>query len=153
MLKILFFVLVTALPAIPLGSADADTPGRHPAYLHALTETRQARWLLERRAGDVAVSVHLAAAIGSIDEAVHELTRAAYRDGKDFAETPPPEIGNFNHPGRLHKAAELLRQARSNVAREEDNPEDQHLQHRALEHLDEALRQTDAAIWDVEHFR
>ncbi|MEH2129414.1 MAG: hypothetical protein V7K86_01855, partial [Nostoc sp.] len=37
------------------GSAYADLPGKHPYYLHALTDLRTARWLLEHRPGDAAV--------------------------------------------------------------------------------------------------
>ena len=31
--------------------AYADLPGRHPAYLHALTDLRTARWMVEHRPG------------------------------------------------------------------------------------------------------
>ena len=33
----------------------ADLPGHHPAYLHALTDLRAARWNLEHRPGDAEI--------------------------------------------------------------------------------------------------
>ena len=36
--------------------ASADMPGKHPFYLHALSDLRTARWMLEHRPGDAAVS-------------------------------------------------------------------------------------------------
>ena len=45
------------LLAMPF-AANADLPGKHPAYLHALTDLRAARWMLEHRPGDAVVSTH-----------------------------------------------------------------------------------------------
>ena len=50
-----------------LNASAADLPGKHPAYLHALTDLRDARWNLEHRAGDAAVSTQEDVAIVEID--------------------------------------------------------------------------------------
>ena len=62
--------------ALPL-AANADLPGRHPAYLHALTDLRAARWMLQHRPGDVALSTHEDIAITEIDKTIGEIKHAA----------------------------------------------------------------------------
>lgn len=133
-------------------AANADLPGKHPAYLHALTDLRAARWLLEHRPGDARVSGHEDEAIGAIDAAIGEIKHAAIDDGKDIHDHPgvdaPAEYG-----GRLHRADEILHKTRNDVAREEDDPALRGLRNHAVEHIDEAIRQTDRAIFDVDHHR
>ena len=133
-------------------AANADLPGKHPAYLHALTDLRTSRWLLEHRPGDARVSAHEDRAIGAVDAAIGEIKRAAIDDGKNIHDHPvmdaPPE-----YAGRLHRASELLHKTRDDVAREEDDPGVRGLRNRAIGHIDEAIRQTDRAIFDVERGR
>jgi hypothetical protein len=124
-------------------------PSRHPAYLHALSDLRTARWMLEHRPGDAAVSVHESEAIGEIDRAIGELKRAAIDDGKNIHDHPPADLPN-DYRGRLHKAADLLRKVRADTYREEDNPTARGLRDRAIGHIDAALHATEQAIHDVE---
>jgi hypothetical protein len=50
--------LVTAVAAFTLyGTAYAMTPGQHPGYLHALTELKTARWMINHRATNAPASV------------------------------------------------------------------------------------------------
>jgi hypothetical protein len=135
-----------------LGTANADLPGKHPFYLHALSDLRGARWMLEHRPGDTNVSSHEDLAVQQIDAAIGELKKAAIDDGKDIHDHPGVDVP-ADHPGRLHKAAELLRKVHGDVDREEDDPAARGLKHRAVEHIDQALHQTEAAISDVEHHR
>jgi hypothetical protein len=137
------FVLVLA------GCATQPPPSRHPAYLHALSDLRTARWMLEHRPGDAAVSAHESEAIGEIDHAIGELKRAAIDDGKSLQDHPRADVPN-DYRGRLHKAAELLRKVHADTYREEDNPNAVGLRDRALGHVDAALRATEQAIHDVE---
>ena len=132
-------------------AANADLPGKHPAYLHALTDLRAARWMLENRPGDAAVSRHEDAAITEIDKAIGEIKRAAIDDGKDLHDHPGPDLAD--RPGRLHKALELLRQVHSEVAREEDDPMTQSLRNHAVGHINAAIHETERTIFDVEHGR
>lgn len=124
-------------------------PPRHPAYLHAISDLRTARWLLEHRPGDAAVSAHETEAIGEIDRALHEMTSAAVSDDKNIHSHPPTDLP-ADYRGRLHKAADLLRKVRSDTYREEDNPSAVGLRDRALGHVDAALNATERAIHDVE---
>jgi hypothetical protein len=127
----------------------AAQPSRHPAYLHALSDLRTARWMLEHRSGDAAVSVHEGEAISEIDRAIAELKRAAIDDGKNINDHPNVDVP-IDYRGRLHKAAELLRKVRADTYREEDNPDARGLRDRAIGHVDAALHATERAIHDVE---
>ncbi|HEY8025987.1 MAG TPA: hypothetical protein VIF60_15580 [Burkholderiaceae bacterium] len=122
---------------LPL-TACADLPGEHPGYLHALTDLRDARWNLEHRPGDAAVSTNEDVAIVEIDRAIDDVKKAARRDGKDM-DYHPPEDARLNRAGRLHHAVELLNKAHNDLAREEDNPDAREPKHHALEHLDRAI--------------
>ena len=139
------------LVAVPF-AANADLPGKHPYYLHALSDLRAARWMLEHRPGDAAVSAQEDVAVTEIDKAIGEIKKAAIDDGKDIHDHPGVQ-GPNDHPGRLHKAAELLRKVHGDVAREEDDPMTRGLRDRAIMHIDEALHATEHAIGDVNHGR
>lgn len=130
-------------------AAHADLPGKHPFYLHALTDLRAARWCLEHRPGDVAVSAREDVAIGEIDAAIREIRRAAIDDGKDIHDHPGVDVAR-DVPGRLHQALDLLRKVHADVAREEDDPVVRGLRNRAVGHIDGALHATEGAIRVVE---
>jgi hypothetical protein len=137
--------------AVPL-AANADLPGKHPAYLHALSDLRTARWMVEHRPGDAVVSQHEDVAIMEIDKAIGEIKHAAIDDGKDIHDHPQVDVAP-DRPGRLHKALELLRKVHSDVAREEDDPMTRGLRDRAVGHIDIAIHETERTIFDVEHGR
>jgi hypothetical protein len=130
-------------------SAFADLPGKHPAYLHALTDLRAARWLIEHRPGDAKVSADEDVAITRIDETINDIKRAAIDDGKDVHDHPPIDE-NLDRKGRLHRAEELLGKTHNDIAREEDDPLTKGLRDRAIRHLDGAMRATHKAIHDAE---
>jgi len=134
---------------ISLGAAAQDLPGRHPAYLHALTDLRAARWLIEHRPGDARVSADEDVAITRIDEAIREIKRAAIDDGKDIHAHPPVDA-QLDNRGRLHRAEELLHKVHDDIAREEDDPLTRGLRDRAVRHVDEAMGATHHAIVDAE---
>ena len=139
--------LILALAA-PM-AAMADMPGKHPYYLHALTDLRAARWLLEHRPGDAKVSGDEDVAITRIDEAINEIKRASIDDGKDLHDHPPVDA-KLDHKGRLHRADELLHKVHDDIAREEDDPMTRGLRDRAVHHVDEAIHATTKAIHDAE---
>ena len=152
--------LLAGLAALSLGGsfgifsykANADLPGKHPYYLHALTDLRTARWLLEHRPGDAAVSGQEDVAIQQVDATINEIKKAAIDDGKNLKDHPPVDVPN-DHPGRLHKAEELLKKVRSDVGREEDDPTAQGLKKRALYHIAQAIKADERAIFDVTHHK
>jgi hypothetical protein len=144
MKKILLAAIIgiTSLSA----SAFADMPGRHPAYIHALSDLRAARWMLEHRPGDPAVSSNEDVAIQQIDAAINDIVHASIDDGKNINYHPGVDVPN-DHPGRLHEAKRLLQGVRSDVAREEDDPMARGLKHRSLEHVNVALKAINQAIF------
>ena len=146
-------LLATLLLTLTLPfAANADVPGKHPFYLHALSDLRAARWMLQHRPGDAAVSAHEDVAIAEIDAAIGEIKRAAIDDGKNIEDHPNVD-GPKNRPGRLHRALQLLHKVHSDVAREEDDPITRGLRNRAVGHIDAAIHATDGALADAEHGR
>jgi len=150
--------LLAALVAAPLLLAAAGcvvvpapppAPQHHPAYLHALTDLRDARWNLEHRPGDAAVSAQEDIAIVEIDRAIGEAKTAAMEDGKNVYQHPP-EDARLDFRGRLHHAEELLRKARNDVAQGESNPQAVELRNRVIGHVDQALQATQRAIHIIE---
>ena len=152
--------LLAALVAAPLVLAATGCvvapppppPAHHPAYLHALTDLRDARWNLDHRPGDAAVSTQEDVAIVETDRAIAEARTAALEDGKNLA-NHPPEDAHIDRRGRLHHAVELLRKARQDVAQGESNGQAVELRNRVLGHIDLAIQATERAIRDVEQGR
>jgi hypothetical protein len=139
--------ILSGLLLLPL-FANADLPGKHPYYLHALSDLRTARWMLEHRPGDAAVSGNEDVAIAEIDSAIREIKHAAIDDGKNVSDHPNVDVPG-DRPGHLHKALELLRKVHADVAREEDDPATRGLRDRAVGHIDGAIHATERAIHDV----
>jgi len=125
---VLFLALFFAL-----GSGNVTAQGRHPAYLHVLSDLRAARAHVEKEA------------IHAIDEAINEIKKASIDDGKDLNDHPPVDAG-LDYTGRLHRAKELLEKAHQDIAREEDNNFAQGLQQRAFGHIDKAIHEVDECI-------
>jgi hypothetical protein len=134
----LAFIGVLTSPAMA-----QQLPGAHPAYLHALSDLRTARWFLYRQPGDARVSADEDAAIREIDAAIGELKRAALDDGKPLDDHPPVDVRE--HGSRLLRAIETLKKAHADVDREEDNPAARGLKHRVLEHIDLAKHSAEDA--------
>jgi hypothetical protein len=119
--------------------------GGHPAYLHALSDLRAARWLIDHRPGNWQQNADEAAAVRAIDAAINEIKHAAIDDGKDINDHP--QVQDIQDRGaRLQKAIELLRATRGDIAQKEDDRFAQGLKARALQHVDEALNATNRAV-------
>lgn len=127
---------VTAPPPPPPRVVVA--PAQHPAYLHALSDLRAARWLIEHRPGDWTQTAYEQQSIQQIDAAIAEIKRAAYDDGKN-ANARPPVDAHPDNRGRIHQAVQFLGKARADIAREEDNAYANGLRDRALGHIDGAI--------------
>lgn len=129
--------LVVALPFAAMAQ-------RHPGYLHALSDLRYARALLEH--GDWGrVGPDRERAVGEIDRAIEELRRAAMDDGRNPNELPRIEE-RWQPRDRLRRAEEALGRAREAISREEDNPAAREWRDRAFRHIDEARRAVRHAI-------
>ena len=125
--------------------AAADTPGAHPAYLHALTDLRHARAHLSMETPNVRVDVDEQRAIAEIDAAIGEIKEAAIDDGKSLNDHPPVDAG-MDRPGRLRRALELLDSAHHDIDEREQDVFAKGLKHRALHHIDEARKAVHHAI-------
>ena len=147
MRSVRFLVTAAAVALIAAMPSWADTPGHHPAYLHALADLRDARAHLEHATAEPVVpeEVH---AIDHIDKAIGEIKHAAIMDGKNIQDHMPVDA-HMVRDGRFHKALELLDKAKQDVSGEEDQPDTQGLQSRVLHHIDEARRSVKHAIETV----
>jgi hypothetical protein len=140
-------VAATSLALVATSPTWADTPGHHPAYLHALTDLRDARAHLEHLASEQVVDQEVRA-IDEIDKAIGEIKRAAIEDGKNIQDHMPVDA-HLSRSGRFHKALELLDKAKRDASGEEDQPDTQGLQLRVILHIDEARHAVEHAIHDV----
>ena len=135
--------LALGFAALYAVSAQADLPGKHPGYLHALTDLRTARWLLSHQPGDTKVYEGEDAAIDETNATIGEIKKASIDDGKDINDHPNVDVSE--HGSRLLRAIETLKKAQADISGEEDNPEVHELRHRALEHIDHAIHAADKA--------
>ncbi len=134
-----YCAVITFLLVVCTSLTFADEPGRHPAYMHALTDLRHARAHLERGTWSGRMDREEDLAIAEIDSAIREIKHAAIDDGKNLNDHPPVD-SKLRHRGRYHRALELLDSARHDIKEKEDDVFAHGLRHRALEHIDEARR-------------
>ncbi len=130
------FALLAGCVAAP---PPAPPPPRHPAYLHALSDLRAARWLIEHRPGDWAQVADEGEAVRQIDAAINDIRKAAFDDGRRIGDHPRvDEVPD--HRGRIHEALQFLNKARTDISHEEDNAFAGGLRDRAIGHIDGAIR-------------
>lgn len=116
----------------------APPPAHHPAYLHALSDLRAARWCIEHRPGDSAQTADEQDSVRQIDAAIGDIKQAALDDGKNLADHPP--VDEYpDRRGRIHEAVKFLQKARDDISREEDNGYANGLRDRAIGHIDGAI--------------
>jgi len=126
--------------------SKANSPkGDHPYYLHALSDLRAARWMIEHRPGNWDRTVDEIEAVKQINAAIDEIKKASIDDGKDIQDHPKVDERN-DHDGRLHEAVDFLKKAREDISHDEDNKFAQGLQDRAYMHIDNAIHATKRAI-------
>jgi hypothetical protein len=126
-------------------SLNAGAQGQHPAYLHALSNLRAARWLIDHRTGNWQQSADEAAAVGAIDAAIAEIKKASIDDHKDLNDHPGVQDIS-DRAGRLQNALQILRATRADVSQKEDDRYAQGLKARALQHIDNAIKATQNAV-------
>ena len=128
---------------VPSATMAQTLPGHHPGYLHALSDLRAARWALYHQPGDSIVSSDEDVSINEIDAAISEIKKASIDDGKDLNDHPA--VDAKERGSRLAKSIETLKQAHADIDGEEDNPGVRELRHRALEHVDKAIKAAEQA--------
>jgi hypothetical protein len=139
--------LIGMAVAIAPAVVNADTPGRHPAYLHARSDLRRAQFLLRVRE-EPNVTRRLIEADHEVEAAIAEIDRAAVLDRKDFEDRPHVDTG-IERRGRFRKIVELLRSARADLGREEDNGRARGWRDEAYRHIDQALEHMHRASVDL----
>jgi hypothetical protein len=136
-------VAVTVTPT----AINADTPGHHPAYLRARSDLRRAQFLLRIRE-EPNVTRHLIQADREVEAAIGEIDRAAVIDRKDLEDHPRVDT-NLDRRGRFGRTLELLRNARADLGREEDNGRARGWRDAAYRHIDQALEHMHRAAVDL----
>jgi hypothetical protein len=132
---------VTTLAGCVTTPPPGPPPAVHPAYMHALSDLRAARWLIEHRPGDWAQVADEHEAVRHIDAAIGEIRRAAYDDGKNLDYHPPVDE-HPDHRGRIHDAVQFLRKARQDISSGESNAYANGLRDRAIAQIDGAIAAT-----------
>jgi hypothetical protein len=132
-------------PAPPL-SPQAQA---HPAYLHALSDLRNARWNLERRGGDPQMKWDEHHALEAVDRAINDIKKAAIDDGKNLQDHPAVDTQE-PRAGRLHKALAALQAARNDVSQEEDNAFATGLRARGIKNIDSAIHFAEQGIAEAD---
>jgi len=130
--------------------AAADTPGAHPAYLHALTDLRHARAHLSEQTPNWKVDADEQRAIDAIDAAIRDIKEAAIDDGKNLNDHPPVDE-HWDRTNRLNRALELLDGAHHDIDQHESDGWARGLKKRALHDIDEARKAVHHAIGDEHH--
>ncbi len=108
------FVVLALFFAAPVKAAD------HPFYLHALSDLRAARWMIEHRPGNWEETVDEIDAVRQIDAAIKDIKEASIEDNKNIDDHPPVDERN-DHNGRLHEAVDFLKKAHEDINHEEDD--------------------------------
>lgn len=134
-MKILMLAAVLAL-CTPL--TFADTPGRHPGYLHALSDLRYARALLRVDYGEDWLGIK------EIDAAIQSAKAAAVDDGKPLEDHPHIDA-TMARRDRLQKAVSLLDSALHDVRQPEDNPVATEYRNATEKHIEAARH----FVWNV----
>jgi len=141
-------------PAVVVATAPPPPapvrPQVHPAYLHALSDLREAREALARRGGDPQMKWDEHGAIEAIDRAIVDVRQAAMDDGKSLQDHPPVDAKE-RRVGRLRKALAALKAARNDISHEEDNGAAGAARGRGIGNIDDAIRFTEQGIAEAEH--
>jgi hypothetical protein len=139
---------LAAFGAALAGCATAPQPVRaeHPHYLHALSDLRTARALLDHP-DEYNVAREQFHAIDEIDRAIGEIKRASIDDGKPLDYHPPVDT-HLDQRGRLHQARDLIDSAHRDLSFAEDNMAALGWRDSAIHHVDLAHGAVDHAIRD-----
>jgi hypothetical protein len=130
-------LFLSAAFALVFFATSAVAQGPHPAYLHALSDVRAARRLLDGLNNNPREHEFITLAIAEIDRTIVEIKQAAIDDGKNLNDAPPPEVG-WGRGDRLSRAVSLLDKAYKDIDQHESDDYSRGLKHRALDHLQQA---------------
>jgi len=146
-LRILALGVIGLAAALAPSAINADTPGHHPAYLRARSNLRAAQFLLRVRE-EPNVTRHLVEADHEAEAAIREIDRAAVLDHKDIDDHPRVDL-HLERRERFRRIVELMRTARADLGREEDNGRARGWRDAAYQHIDGALEHIHKASIDL----
>jgi hypothetical protein len=141
-------VMVAACAAPPRAAAQ-----EHPHYIHALSDLRLARAMLDRQQ-EWNVMRDQYTAVQEIDHAIGEIKRASIDDHKDLNDHMPID-SHLDHRGRLRRVMELLDSADHDLHAEEDNYAALGWRDNAIHHVNDARGAVHRAMDDkrIDEFR
>jgi hypothetical protein len=130
-----------------------ETPARHSHYLHALSDLRYARFLLNhpKELSDGAAQKE---ATAHIDRAITEIKRASIDDHKGLNDHPPADR-SWDRARRLRRVTELLESAMRDLNYDDDEYRALNWRNAALQNVRDALdltRKTIASQGPVHHY-
>jgi hypothetical protein len=131
-----WIVLCVLLLAGVSTHVDAQIPGPHPEYLHAIRNLRQARELLHTNFGEPKHIAAASAALPEINAAISDLKSASHIDEKNLEAVPP--FKSMPPEGRFHEVMSLLNSAHDDAKKPESDPVAKHFKDQALVHIDKA---------------
>jgi hypothetical protein len=141
-LSLEFAVLVSAIAVAQAGIKTSD----QASYLHALSDLKAARWLMEHRPGNWQQTTSEINAIKEIDEAIKNIKGAAIDDNKAIDEHPIVDE-KTDRIDRLHEADDFLKKAHIDVDQENDDSFGNGLRDHLYEHIDAAMVAVKTAIY------
>lgn len=116
----------------------ADTPGKHPHYIHARSDLAKARQLLAQP-DEANVAAQLRNAMNEVNQAIGEIDRAAVLDRKDMDDHPPIDT-SLKCLGKFREIFRLLHSAQKDIDLEEDNPAARAWRNKANGEIGEAVK-------------
>jgi hypothetical protein len=143
-MKNLFLAFVMLIASVSITKANRSF-GDHPYYLHALSDLRAARWLIEHRPGNWQQTVDEINAVKQIDAAIKDIKEASIEDNKNIDDHPPVDE-KPDRIGRLHEAVDFLKKAHADIDHEEDDSFARGLRNRSYKHIDAATLAVKNAI-------
>jgi hypothetical protein len=135
--KVFFILLITLTSTV---SVLADK-----AYLHALSNLRTARWLIDRSPEGAQKTDDQVAAVKAIDLAMARIINADIDDGK-YLNDRPDEDAIPDRDSRLAVALQLLRKAHADVNNDDGSAFDLELKSKEIPHINEAIACVEKAI-------
>lgn len=123
--------------------------GRHPAYLHALSDLRLMRAYLDKLSPSDRIDDNSARAIAEIDQAIRLIKEASIDDHKDLRDHMPIDA-NIRRVDRFRKAREAGSAALHDINEKEDNAFANGLRRRARPHIERANQIVDHIIESVD---
>lgn len=131
--------------AVPV-SSFAGFFGDHRLYMHALSDIRYARALIQRPNPSI-IPVDERKAAEELDVASSEIKVTASNDWKPINDHRSIDT-HLDRRGRFTEALKVLAHAHNDVCKEVDDEKDKGLRNRAVNHLDQAMNYIRQAMRD-----